>query len=180
MVSITPHLILGLLATGPRHGYDVKHEHDARFPRARPLAFGQVYATLNRLLRDGLITTTGVDRAGGPDRTFYQLTEAGRQRLESWLSTVEPPAPYVTSALLAKVMVALTVSGVERATAYLTAQRAAHTARLRELTAVKTDPRASLTERITADFAIHHLDADLRWLTTTLDRIADLHREVHS
>lgn len=178
-VSVTSYLLLGLLATEPRHGYDLKRAHDQRLPGTKPVPFGQVYATLSRLERDGLVAQVGTERDGGPDRTRFGVTEAGRQRLEEWLNQVEPPAPYVTSALLAKVMVALFVAGVERATDYLIAQRAAHVARLRELTAVKTDPGASLTEIVTADFAIHHLDADLRWLTTTLDRVADLHQEVH-
>lgn len=71
------------------------------------------------------------------------------------------------------------VADVDRAREYLVRQRQAHTARLRELTAVKTDPAASLSDVIAADFAVAHLDADLRWLQTTLDHLADWHREVH-
>lgn len=170
-MSTTAHVMLGLLAGGPRHGYDLKRAHDDRMPQARPLAYGQVYATLGRLERDGLVTAAGRDRGGGPDRTAYQLTTAGRTALDDWLGTVEPPAPYVASTLLAKVVVALLVADRDRAAAYLVAQRAAHTARLRELTIRKSDPGASLGEVIAADFAITHLDADLRWLATTLDRV---------
>jgi len=151
-----------------------------RLPRTKPLAFGQVYTTLARLSRDGLVTTAGQARAGGPERTSYTLTKAGRRALRQWLTEVEPPAPHVTSTLLAKVVVALLVADAEHARAYLIAQRQAHTARLRELTVAKTDPAAPIGEVIAADFAIGHLDADLRWLQTTLDRVADLHREVHA
>jgi DNA-binding PadR family transcriptional regulator len=170
-VSATSHVLLGLLAEGPRHGYELKRAHDDRMPRARPLAYGQVYATLGRLERDGLVAPAGQDRAGGPDRTSYRLTTAGRVALDEWLATVEPPAPYVASGLLAKVVVALLVADRDRAAGYLIAQRAAHTARLRELTAMKSDPDATLGDVIAADFAINHLDADLRWLSTTLDRV---------
>ncbi|MGS2613852.1 PadR family transcriptional regulator [Micromonospora sp. LZ34] len=176
----TPHVLLGLLAAGIRHGYELKRAHDERLPRARPLAFGQVYATLGRLERDGLVTATGQERQGGPDRTAYELTGAGRAALDRWLGTVEPPMPYVASTLFAKVVVALLVADVDRARTYLVDQRRAHTERLRELTAVKTAPSASLDDVVAADFAIAHLDADLRWLRTTLDRVADWHREVHS
>jgi DNA-binding PadR family transcriptional regulator len=176
----TANILLGLLATGPQHGYQLKRAHDERLPRAKPVPFGQVYATLGRLERDGLVEPTGHDRDGGPDRTWYAVTDRGRQALDSWLGSVEPPVPYVTSALFAKVVVALLVADEQRARDYLTAQRRAHTERLRELTAVKTDPTASLGEVVAADFAIGHLDADLRWLQTTLDRVADWHREVHS
>lgn len=175
----TAHVLLGLLASGPKHGYELKRAHDQRLPRARPLAFGQVYATLGRLERDGLIEPIGHERDGGPERTSYALTGGGRNTLDEWLSRVEPPAPYVSSTLLAKVVVALLVADADRAGDYLVAQRRAHTDRLRELTAVKTDPKSVLSDVIAADFAIAHLDADLRWLQTTLDRVADWHREVH-
>ncbi|MBU8858305.1 MULTISPECIES: PadR family transcriptional regulator [unclassified Micromonospora] len=176
----TSHVLLGLLAAGPRHGYELKRAHDERLPRARPLAFGQVYATLARLCRDGLVATAGQTREGGPDRTSYALTDDGRAALDHWLGTVEPPMPYVASTLFAKVVVALLVADVDQARAYLIAQRRAHTQRLRELTALKTAPGARLDEVVAADFAIAHLDADLRWLHTTLDRVADWHREVRS
>lgn len=176
----TSHVLLGLLSTGAKHGYELKRAHDQRLPRAKPIAFGQVYATLGRLERDGLVAPTGQDRSGGPDRTSYTITGDGRDSLDRWLGTIEPPAPYVTSSLLAKVMVALLVADVDRARTYLVAQRQAHTARLRELTAIKTDPSSRLDDVIAADFAIAHLDADLRWLQTTLDRVAEWHREVHA
>jgi DNA-binding PadR family transcriptional regulator len=176
----TSHLVLGLLSGGPRHGYDLKRAHDERLPQAKPLAFGQVYATLGRLERDGLVEQTGQDREGGPDRTSYALTDAGRQKLAEWFTAVEPPAPYVTSTLFAKVVVSLLAAGTAAATDYLVAQRAAHTARLRELTAVKTARDSSVGDVVAADYAIAHLDADLRWLQTTLLRVADLHREVNA
>ncbi|GIJ79478.1 DNA-binding transcriptional regulator, PadR family [Micromonospora phaseoli] len=162
------------------HGYELKRAYDQRLPQVRPLAFGQVYATLGRLLRDGLVASTGPERLTGPDRTAYSLTKDGRVTLERWLGTVEPPMPYVNSALFAKVVVALLVVDVEQARAYLIAQRQAHTDRLRELTALKTAPSATVDEVVAADYAIAHLDADLRWLRTTLERVADWHREVRA
>jgi len=175
----TPHVLLGLLVTGAKHGYELKRAHDERLPQAKPLAFGQVYATLGRLHRDGLVAEAGQDRDGGPDRTTYSITDAGRSSLDAWLNAVEPPAPYVASSLFARVVVALLVADAERARSCLMAQRQAHMTRLRELTALKSTPSASLDDVIAADFAIAHLDADLRWLQTTVDRVADWHREVH-
>jgi DNA-binding PadR family transcriptional regulator len=176
----TPHVLLGLLASGPRHGYELKRAHDECMPRAKPLAFGQVYATLGRLQRDGLVEQAEKDQAGGPERVAYALTPAGRVALDEWLSTVETPTPYVVSTLFNKVVVALLAADADRARAYLAEQRAAHMARLRELTAAKSAPGASVGDVVAADFAIAHLDADLRWLQTTLHRIADLYREVHA
>ena len=175
----TSHVLLGLLSGGPRHGYDLKRAHDERLPQAKPLAFGQVYATLGRLERDGLVVPSGQDREGGPDRTSYALTDLGRAKLTEWLAAVEPPAPYVTSTLFAKVIVSLLAADAAAATNYLVAQRVAHTTRLRELTAVKIARDSSVGDVVAADYAIAHLDADLRWLRTTLLRVADLHREVN-
>lgn len=174
----TPYVLMGLLAGGPKHGYDLKRAHDARLPRAKPLAFGQVYATLGRLARDGLVTPAGQDQDAGPERTSYTLTDTGRTALTTWLATVEPPLPHLTSVLLAKVVVSLLVTDISQARDYLVTQRAAHMARLRELTALKTDPDATLSDVIAADYGIAHLDADLRWLQTTLARVADLHKEI--
>src|SRR4051794_9695935 len=96
-VVSTTHLLLGLLAAGSRHGYELKRAHDERLPRAKPLAYGQVYATLGRLARDGLVEQAGQDRDAGPDRISYALTAAGRVALDEWLGRVEPPAQYVSS-----------------------------------------------------------------------------------
>ncbi|MET0425070.1 MAG: PadR family transcriptional regulator [Actinoplanes sp.] len=174
----TAHVLLGLLTAGPRHGYDLKRAHDERLPQAKPLAFGQVYATLSRLERDGYVIEAGQDREGGPDRTSYTLTDSGRSHLTAWLSAVEPSAPHVSSEIFSKVMVALIAADADRARAYLIAQRAAHMTRMRELTAIKTRPGATLGDVVAADYAIGHLEADLGWLQTTLARVADLQREV--
>jgi len=170
--SVTSHVLLGLLAGGPQHGYELKKSYDEHLPRARPLAFGQVYTTLARLARDGLVAPAGQEQAGGPERTSYTITEDGLAGLRTWLTAVEPPAPYIAGTLLAKVVVALFAADAATARDYLVAQRAAHTARLRELTAQKADPATALSDIVALDFAITHLDADLRWLRTTLDRVA--------
>jgi DNA-binding PadR family transcriptional regulator len=176
----TPHVLLGLLVAGPQHGYELKRAHDDRLPQAKPLAFGQVYATLGRLERDGFVEQVGQDREAGPDRTSYGLTDAGRAQLDDWLAKVETPAPYVSSTLFSKVVVSLLTAGIDRARDYLVAQRTAHVKRLRELTAMKTVPGATVGDVVAADYAIAHLDADLQWLQTTMRRVEDLHREVHT
>jgi DNA-binding PadR family transcriptional regulator len=178
VVVSTAHVLLGLLAAGPRHGYDIKRAHDERLPQVKPLAYGQVYATLGRLERDGLVEQAGQDQDGGPERTSYALTDLGREKLEQWLMGAEPPAPYVTSTLFNKVVVALLAAGADRARDYLIAQRSAHMSRMRELTAAKSAPGATVGDVVAADYALGHLDADLRWLQTTLARVADLQKEV--
>lgn len=173
MVS-TPVALLGLLSRGPRHGYDLKREHDERFPAGRPLAFGQVYSTLARLLRDGLVEVSEQQPGDGPERIVYALTEQGRRQLSSWVSEPEPPAPHVSNVLYTKVLLAILVDG--DAAAYLDVQRAAHLSRMRELTEQRRS--ASLPEALAADYALFHLEADLRWLQVTADRLSTLRNEV--
>ncbi|MFJ5773412.1 PadR family transcriptional regulator [Streptomyces sp. NPDC093094] len=172
----TRHILLGLLAAGPSHGYDLKRRHDERFPQARPLAYGQVYTTLQRLVRDGLAEVEGTGSEGGPERTLYRTTGPGAHELARWAAEVTPPAPFVVNEIFAKVVVAILTAGDPAA--YLRDQRAAHMVRMRELTAVKTAPGADLSTVLSADYALTHLDADLRWMTTTGARLASLTAEV--
>ncbi|GGY18482.1 PadR family transcriptional regulator [Streptomyces djakartensis] len=172
----TRHILLGLLASGPSHGYDLKRRHDERFPQARPLAYGQVYTTLQRLVRDGLAEVDGTDSDGGPERTMYRATGEGTHELSRWAAEIAPPAPFVTNEIFAKVVVSI-LSGGDPA-AYLSAQRAAHMERMRELTAVKAAKGADLATVLSADYALNHLDADLRWMSTTAARLTTLTAEV--
>ena len=86
---------LGLLESGPRHGYDLKRAYDERFGADRPLSYGQVYATLARLLKNGLVEVDGVEPGAGPERKRYAITEAGVTDVERWLSEPEKPEPYL-------------------------------------------------------------------------------------
>jgi DNA-binding PadR family transcriptional regulator len=174
----TSYVLMGLLAAGPRHGYDLKQEHDARLPLTRPLAYGQVYATIERLQRDGHIEAYASGQDGGPRRTAYALTDRGRGEIQQWLGSVEPPAPHIGAVLFSKVVVALLAADRATATAYLAAQRGAHMARMRELVRVRSDPASSPAAVVAADYLIAHLDADLRWMATTVDRLADLESEI--
>jgi len=174
------HALLGLLAAGERHGYDLKRQYDLRFPAARPLATAQVYSTLERLRRDGLVRTTTTSRVAGPDRTAFTLTEPGTAVLHGWLREVVVPAEFVSNPLAVKVTLALLVCDERVAADFLRRQREAHLTRMRELTRTKTDPAIALSGVLGADYAINHLDADLRWIDTALARVDRLREELHS
>ena len=173
-VSVS-HTLLGLLESEPRHGYELKREHDERFAPGRPLAFGQVYASLARLLRNGLVEVDAVEPGGGPDRKRYAITDLGVTDLEEWLARPEEPEPHLQTVLFSKVVLAL-LSG-RPATEILDRQRAAHLQRMRELTAIKGGGQLSAT--LIADYALFHLEADLRWLELTAARLDELASEVH-
>ncbi len=174
----TGHLILGLLSRGKQHGYELKKAHDDRFPSTKPLAFGQVYATLERLHRQGLVEPVAVQRVDGPDRTVYEVTDVGRAALQAWLDEIEEPFAFVANPLSTKVTIAILATSEGQATEYLHRQRAAHLDRMRHFTTVKANPTSSLDEVLSADYAISHLDADLRWMETALHRITALTKEI--
>ena len=80
-----PYGLLGLLEEGPRHGYDLKHSYDRLFAPGKPLKFGQVYATLGRLERDGLVASVSEEPGKGPDRKLFAITDDGVTDLDTWL-----------------------------------------------------------------------------------------------
>ena len=174
----TGHVLLGLLSRGQRHGYDLKRDHDERFPQAKPLAFGVVYSTLERLHRRGLIAPLAVQRVDGPDRTAYTITDEGRAELAQWLAATDEPSEHVANPFAVKVTIALLLGDEAMARAFLRSQRAAHVARMRELTALKTAGAHGTHQVLAADYALAHLDADLRWMTAAQDRMGTLKKEL--
>jgi DNA-binding PadR family transcriptional regulator len=168
--------LLGLLDREPSHGYDLKRDYDAYFGRGRPLPFGQVYATLARLARDGMAMVGEAEPGAGPDRKRYRITETGRSEVESWLLAPIPPEPHLQTELFMKVVLSLMLG--RRAEEYLDAQRAAHLRRMRELTELKH--RGNPLDALLADHGLFHLEADLRWIDLTEARLAALAEEVAS
>ena len=166
--------LLGLLETGPRHGYDLKRAYDERFGHDRPLHYGQVYSTLSRLLKNGLVEEGGVEPGGGPDRKRYAITDAGVTNLETWLAAPEDPSLYLQNTLYTKVVLAL-LSG-RSAEDILDHQRSAHLRAMRALTQRKT--AGDLADQLICDHALFHLEADLRWLELTTARLDELRRQV--
>ncbi|GAA3598488.1 PadR family transcriptional regulator [Klugiella xanthotipulae] len=168
--------LLGLLGTRPSHGYDLKHSYDRYFGAQKPLAFGQVYATLARLIKNGLILTLGEESGAGPDRKRYEVTEAGRSRLVEWMFTPDIPAATLQSNLFAKTVIALLLG--DDAERLLDVQRAEHMSRMRELTAAKRG--ATLMNVLMCDHALFHIEADLRWIDLTAARLNELREQVRA
>ncbi|GGL18791.1 PadR family transcriptional regulator [Sphaerisporangium melleum] len=167
---------LGLLESGPRHGYDLKRTYDDRFGNARPLHYGQVYATLSRLLKDGLVELDGVEPGEGPERKRYAITSAGVTDVGRWLGTPEKPEPYLQNTLYTKIVLAVLTG--RPAADLLDVQRAEHLRLMRELTRRKAE--GDLAEQLICDHALFHLEADLRWLELTSARLDDLAARVRS
>jgi DNA-binding PadR family transcriptional regulator len=169
-----PLTLLGLLEREPSHGYDLKRDYDTLFGRDKPLSFGQVYATLGRLARDGKVVMGEVGPGEGPDRKRYVITELGATEFETWLTEPVAPEPHLQTVLFAKVVLALMLD--RPAAAYLDTQRASHLARMRELTEIKRS--GGLVDALLADHGLFHLEADMRWIELTAARLDQLAVEV--
>ena len=169
-----PLTLLGLLEREPSHGYDLKREYDAFFGRSKQLPFGQVYATLGRLARDGRVVAGDAEPGDGPARKRYAITDLGRDEVDAWLADPVEPEPHLQTVLFAKVTLALMLG--KPAAEYLDRQRAAHVNRMRELTALKR--KGALVDVLLADHALFHLEADLRWIDLTSARLTELQEAV--
>ena len=168
--------LLGLLEREPSHGYDLKRDYDPYFGRGKPLPFGQVYATLARLARDGKVLVGEPEPGAGPERKRYVITENGVTEVESWLAEPVEPEPHLQTVLFAKIVLALMTG--RSAEDYLDTQRAAHLQRMRELTELKR--RGGPIDALLADHGLFHLEADLRWIDLTASRLAALAKQVRS
>lgn len=163
------HSFLGLLERGPQHGYSLKQQYDDAFGGQRDLRFGQVYATLARLEKAAFAEVATVEAGDGPDRKTYVITADGVSELESWLDATEPADKLSPTALHTRVIVSLlTGRPVEQV---LDAQRRVHIAQMRALRSENIG--ASLERRLTIDFLIGQLNAELEWIELAGQRIAD-------
>jgi DNA-binding PadR family transcriptional regulator len=156
------HALLALLSEGPKYGLQLRQEFEARTGEVWPLNVGQVYTTLQRLERDGLVESDDAE-SDGPQKDF-RITAEGHGELLDWLRT--PPDAHVPprDELVIKVLVALSVPGVEigeilqvhRRHLLQTMQRYT---RLKE-NAAEDDVGLALV----ADAEIFRLEAVVRWL----------------
>jgi DNA-binding PadR family transcriptional regulator len=168
--------LLGLLERAPSHGYDLKRDYDAYFGRGKPIPYGQVYATLARLARDGKVTAGEPEPGAGPERKRYVISEQGVTEVEAWLADPVEPEPHLQTMLFAKVVLALMTQ--RPAEIYLDTQRAAHLRRMRELTELKRT--GNVIDALLADHGLFHLEADLRWIELTAARLDALAKQVRS
>jgi DNA-binding PadR family transcriptional regulator len=166
LVSV-PLTLLGLLEREPTHGYDLKRDYDTYFGRDKPLPYGQVYATLSRLTRDGKAVAGEAEPGAGPDRKRYVITELGAADVDAWLSEPVMPEPHLQTVLFAKVVLSLMLG--RSAEHYLDIQRSAHLQRMRELTEIRRT--ATTVDALLADHGLFHLEADLRWIDLTSARL---------
>jgi DNA-binding PadR family transcriptional regulator len=156
------HALLALLSEGPKYGLQLRQEFEAKTGEVWPLNVGQVYTTLQRLERDGLIESDDAE-AEGPQKTFH-LTEDGAGELQEWLRTPAGDATPPRDELVIKVLVALTVPGVDVHDVLQVHRR--HLFQLMQrYTRLKQDaPADDIGLALVADAEIFRLEAVIRWL----------------
>ncbi|MFB6890616.1 PadR family transcriptional regulator [Kitasatospora sp. NPDC056327] len=180
------HGLLALLDQGPSYGYQLRTEFEARTGATWPLNVGQVYTTLSRLERDGLVEPAGEDDEG---HQFYAATEAGRAELRTWFDTPVPRTNPPRDELAIKLAMAVTVPGVD-VPAVVQGQRRHSIKALQDYTRLKAralagegrpgaaaQPAADLAWLLVLEQLIFQTEAEVRWLDHCETRLAQ-HAEV--
>lgn len=163
------HGLLALLERGPRHGYQLRVEFESATGASWPLNVGQVYTTLSRLERDGLVEpAAGGDRDGdgnGDGRVTYRITDAGRAEMDSWFATPLAREGRPRDELAIKLAMALTTPGVD-VRRVVQAQRTAMLRTLRELTRLtaRVDESSDAARLLINELMIFQSEAEVRWL----------------
>lgn len=165
--------LLALLEQRPMYGYQLRAEFETRTGATWPLNIGQVYTTLSRLERDGLVAPGGADDDG---HAVYRITEAGRACLADWFGTPVSRTSPPRDELAIKLAMAVTVPGVD-VRAVVQAQRTATIRALQDYTRLKarsTDdtPPAALAWLLVVDSLVFAAEAEVRWLDHCESRLA--------
>ena len=167
--------LLALLDDGPSYGYQLKTGFEAATGGVWNLNVGQVYTTLERLERDGLVTEMRVTTSDvGATQRSYRLTEDGVAVLGAWWETVPENEPPPRDELMLKVLLAI-AHGREHALDVITRQRSALMSLLQERRRtgrVASDAtRTSLAAHLVSDALVVRAEADLRWLDICEERV---------
>ena len=162
---------MALLAGDGGHGYELKQALQQEFgPLLPALNNGQIYSTLARLERDGMVEGEPVsDDTRG--KRVYRLTDAGREALRTWLG-LPVPGTRLKDEFFIKLVVATSV-GLAEPTDLIERQRIEYLQSLRDLDARLTESRRGPTTELLVEGAVLHLKADLEWLDLIEERLAN-------
>jgi DNA-binding PadR family transcriptional regulator len=163
------HALLALLSEGPKYGLQLREEFEARTGEVWPLNVGQVYTTLQRLERDGLVESDDGE-ATGPQKGF-QITEAGQAELAEWLRTPPDLASPPRDELVMKVLVAVRLPGTD-VREVIQAHRRYLVELMQQWTRIKEEEAEfDLNLALVVDAELFRLDAVIRWLDAADGRI---------
>jgi DNA-binding PadR family transcriptional regulator len=166
-----PHALLALLSEGPKYGLRLQSEFEARTGEVWPLNVGQVYTTLQRLERDGLVETDG---EGERSRKRYRISSAGERELDGWLRTPPDLVPPPRDELVIKVLVALQIPGIDVHEIVQVHRRHAVEV-MQRYTQVKAAAAPNdVPLALVADAELFRLEAIVRWLDAADVRLKQL------
>ena len=171
------HGLLALLDEGPAYGYQLKAAFEERTGGTWPLNIGQVYTTLQRLERDGLVEPLPAEG----DHHDYRITDRGRIELDDWFAAPVVPDGPARDELTIKVLLAVASADVD-VSALLQRQRRASIEQLQAYTRRKAqaDPDRDAMFLILLDALIFRTEAEVRWLDASEARITKLRRTAPS
>jgi DNA-binding PadR family transcriptional regulator len=157
-----PHALLALLSEGPKYGLRLQNEFEARTGEVWPLNVGQVYTTLQRLERDGLVETDDGEAERSQKR--YRITTAGSDELADWLRTPPELVPPPRDELVIKVLVALQVPDID--IHELLQEHRRHVVEVMQgYTRIKAEAaEEDMPLALVADAELFRLEAIVRWL----------------
>ena len=161
--------LLALLLAAPSHGYQLKADFDAATGGVWPLNVGQVYSTLQRLERDGLVVTDGDPDSEGRQR--YALTEDGEIAVRRWFEQPAEQALAARDELSMKVMLAV-ATDVAPTVELIGNERTAAMKTLQDLTILKSEGDLNLARRLQVDRMVLRIEAEIRWLDLAEERLS--------
>ena len=163
------HALLALLSEGPKYGLQLREEFEARTGEVWPLNVGQVYTTLQRLERDGLVESDGAGD-DGPQKGF-KITTDGEAELAGWLRTPPDLASPPRDELVMKVMVAVQVPGID-VREVIQSHRRYLVELMQQWTRIKeAEADSDLSLALVVDSELFRLDAVIRWLDAADGRL---------
>jgi DNA-binding PadR family transcriptional regulator len=163
------HALLALLSDGPKYGLQLRQEFEAGTGEVWPLNVGQVYTTLQRLERDGLVESDDAVEEG-PQKGF-RITSAGATELDQWLHTPPDLSQPPRDELVIKVLVALRVPGVD-IREVIQSHRRYIVELMQQWTRLKEDESdLDLSFALVVDSELFRLDSVVRWLDAADGRL---------
>ncbi|CAL9568329.1 PadR family transcriptional regulator [Streptomyces sp. enrichment culture] len=166
--------LLALLARGPAHGYELKQDLEQLLGSAYPQPnVGQIYVTLGRLEKSGLIEGEDVEQSSRPNKKVYHLTDAGREALDAWFEETADE-PRVRDEFFMKLALAPRSGAVDQVT-LINKQRRQYLNTMRELSRLAAaEDRDNRIAHLLIEGAMLHLQADLDWLERCQEELEEL------
>lgn len=166
------HAVLSLLSDGPSHGYELKSAFEqAVGPQWGPLNIGHLYQVLERLSREGMVTSTRVPQEARPDRVVYAITDAGSGELAAWMAEPSPRTSGFRDDFFLKMVAAARTRDAAVVEQVIARQRAFLLRELRNLHELRREQRADITVGLLLSAAARHVEADLAFLDEALETL---------